>query len=606
MADCPTCQTLNREGVRFCKVCGTPLHVVAAAASLEASTPAAEMDMPVAKGDPMVVLSPADMTPCAASHAPLLCAACGATLRNDARFCKACGVPVRDAGLKHEAVHPASLPCSHCGAVLRPGARFCKHCGRAAMSMNPQDVLATPLRSKVVAATDELLPLQQLADGRYVILEKIAQGGMGAVYRAQDRRISGRIVALKEMRVDTIALAERAKVIAAFVQEAELLARLQHPNLVRVTDRFQEGDRHYMVMEFIEGRTLQEILRERTEPFSETQVLAWAQQLCDVLAYLHGQTPPIIYRDIKPSNIMVVERPAEGQDVGTLKLIDFGIARFYKPGKQKDTIQFGTEGYAPPEQYGQAQTDARADIYALGVLLHQLLTLRDPTTELWKFPPVRKLAPSVSRRVETALLKAVELNKSTRHQSMAEFWAALSGEKPAWEHLAHASTALPVESGPPGKAALVTPVVLGHALFFGKIINGQSPRELTRELTVSQGGVGAVNTGDPWVVVRSLDPHTGRLAVVVRTDELRPGRLQLRGGGLKRWVSWHTARLVPTEREYQSYIAFQRPTGELEQRRVSVIVAPDKWQITVGWLLTTLCLLLELSIPLGVLWALWP
>ena len=602
MADCPACQAANRDGVRFCKACGLPLDAVAA-------PPDAHAAPVISEAAPVPPALEPDAEVASEAVSPI-CAACGAALRPGARFCKVCGEPVAVASQETAVEDVAELRCAHCDATLRVGARFCKHCGQAVVSATtpsaPEAPPAPAPRRKFEVYADELLPMQELADGRYMIMEKIAQGGMGAIYKAQDRRLSGRAVAIKEMRVTTIALSERPKVLASFVQEAELLARLQHPNLVRVTDRFQEGDRHYMVMEFIEGHTLQDVLRERTEPFSEAQALAWARQLCDVLSYLHGQVPPIIYRDIKPSNIMLVERAEEGQAAGALKLIDFGIARFYKPGKSKDTIQFGTEGYAPPEQYGQAQTDARADVYALGVLLHQLLTLRDPGTELWKFPPVRKLAPAVSRRVETALLKAVDMNKTTRHQSMADFWTALSGEKPDWEHLSRPSTPLDIGMLEPTGAALLTSVVSGGPLLFGRIISGQAPGELTRELAVPAGGAAEVSTGDPWLSVRpATSPSNGeRLEVVVHTDELQPGRLKLRGGLLKRWVGWHTARFVPVEQEYQSYVALKRDTGELEQRRVSVIVSPDGWQVGAGWLLTTMFLLIELSIPLGVMLAL--
>lgn len=598
MIECLACQTANREGVRFCKACGASLTT----------------------GNAVVAALSPDCGPARAfgGEDAATCSGCGATLRAGARFCKHCGEPATAAVTGDAAAASPLVCCGGCGAVLRAGARFCKQCGQpvadapsapasAAGISAPagQSGKAAPRRRFEVFA-DELLPMQELAAGRYMIMEKIAQGGMSAIYRAQDRRLSGRSVAIKEMRVTTIALTERGKVLASFVQEAELLARLQHPNLVRVTDRFQENDRHYMVMEFIEGRALQSVLHERAEPFSEEQVLAWARQLCDVLAYLHGQAPPIIYRDIKPANIMLVEASERTEELGTLKLIDFGIARFYKPGKAKDTIQFGTEGYAPPEQYGQAQTDARADVYALGVLLHQLLTLRDPATELWKFPPVRKLAPAVSRRVETALLKAVDLTKTTRHQSMVELWTALSGEKPDWEHLSRPSAPLAMGTAAPPDVPALRPVVSGGALLFGRIISGQGPGELTRELTVPAGSAAVVSTGDPWLCVRpaTLPSHGGRVEVVVRTDELRPGRLKLRGGILKSWVGWHTARFVPVEQEYQSYVALKRETGELEQRRVSVIVSPGAWQVGAGWLLTATFLLTELSIPMGVLLAL--
>ena len=147
--------------------------------------------------------------------------------------------------------------------------------------------------------------------------------------------------------------------------------------------------------------------------------MMWADQICDVLSYLHSYNPPVIFRDLKPGNIMI------SPDEKTTKLIDFGIARVFKAGATKDTSKLGTPGYAPPEQFGKNQTDARSDIYALGALLHQLLTLRDPGTQVFSFPPVRSINPKVSPRVDQTIQKAVANNPDQRWQSAKEFWNAL-------------------------------------------------------------------------------------------------------------------------------------------------------------------------------------
>jgi len=172
------------------------------------------------------------------------------------------------------------------------------------------------------------------------------------------------------------------------------------------------------VMDFIEGQTLGQLLSQRTAPFTEAEVLDWAGQLCDVLSYLHAQHPPVIFRDLKPDNIMLAPDRR-------IKLIDFGIARLFKPGQLKDTRRFGTPGFAPPEQYGQGQTDARSDVYALGVTLHHLLTKYDPSITPFALPKVRQLNPAVSARTEAAIERAIQLDPTHRLQSAAELKQAV-------------------------------------------------------------------------------------------------------------------------------------------------------------------------------------
>ena len=191
--------------------------------------------------------------------------------------------------------------------------------------------------------------------------------------------------------------------VAQFRREAQLLRRLRHPNLPPVSDEFAIGDRNYLVMEYVPGSTLQQMLDRGEGPFPESRVVAWANQLCDVLDYLHRQQPPIIFRDLKPANIMIDRE-------GTVKLIDFGIARLFTPGKSRDTTTLGTPGYAAPEQYGKGQTDARSDLYALGATLPFLLTARDPADEPFKFPPARRLNPAVPAELEAVVARAVATN----------------------------------------------------------------------------------------------------------------------------------------------------------------------------------------------------
>lgn len=254
---------------------------------------------------------------------------------------------------------------------------------------------------------------------RYRILEKRAQGGMAAVYRAADMHLAGKLWAVKEMSDAAITNPlDRQQAVAAFQQEAQMLATLVHPNLPKVTDYFSEEGREYLVMEFVDGQSLDELLTAcGNRPFTEEQVLGWAFQLCDVLEYLHHQS--IIFRDLKPSNIMIDRN-------GTVRLIDFGIARVFKVGKASDTAAFGTQGYAPPELYGGSQSDLRADIYSLGATLHTLLTGFDPSQTPLQLPPTRQLNPAVSPETDRAITKALAYKADQRWSNVSAFRNALA------------------------------------------------------------------------------------------------------------------------------------------------------------------------------------
>jgi len=301
----------------------------------------------------------------------------------------------------------AELICSACGSANSPTAKFCSEC-------------ATPLRGATPpAGLTGLLPANALLNTRYLIVKRVGKGGMGAVYQAADTRLSSKVWAIKEMSDTALPdPVERQQAREAFQREAQMLATLDHPNLPKVNDFFIESGKLYLVMDYIDGRTLKDVLEASPSPLPEAYVLRWIGQVCDVLDYLHRCTPPIIFRDLKPDNIMV-ERG------NRVKLIDFGVARLFKSGKQRDTESFGTAGYAPPEQYGQGQTDARSDIYALGVTLHELLTRYDPALTPFNLPPARKVNPAVSARVEQAISKATQTLPANRFQHALEMKAAL-------------------------------------------------------------------------------------------------------------------------------------------------------------------------------------
>ncbi len=295
------------------------------------------------------------------------------------------------------------LFCEKCGAANAPLARFCQHC-------------ASPLP---VTQTTGALPEQTLLIGRYQLVSRIGQGGMGAVYKAIDTRIDDRFVAIKEMSKAGLPAAGLEEAEAAFEREARLLGKLLHPNLPRIHDHFTENDRSYLVMDFIDGETLEEYLEHtRHDPLPVEQVVNWAEQLCDVLSYLHNHQPPIIFRDLKPANVMISES-------GHIFLIDFGIARFFKPGQSHDTVALGSPGYAAPEQYGKAQSTPRSDLYSLGALIHCLLTGDDPSERPFFFRQASQANPAVSPGLSALLQRMLAMDAEHRPANAQEVLQAL-------------------------------------------------------------------------------------------------------------------------------------------------------------------------------------
>lgn len=272
----------------------------------------------------------------------------------------------------------------------------------------------------------------ELSSRRYKIERSVAAGGMGAVYRATDMRFN-RPCAVKEMLDDFQNEADRSQAVEWFTREATLLLELNHPCIPRVRDFFVEDGRHYLVMDFIEGRTLSEVLQKEgniagmpgVRGVSEARARSWAQQICSVLSYLHRQSPPIIFRDLKPPNIMVTDKDE-------IKLIDFGIARTFQSQRQSTIIM--TIGYAPPEQL-HGMPEPRSDLFALGSTLHRVLTHHDAANNkpsIFSFPPVRSLRPDISPAFEQVITKALSphleapgLNQEARWASAAEMERAV-------------------------------------------------------------------------------------------------------------------------------------------------------------------------------------
>ncbi|MGB0385199.1 MAG: ECF transporter S component [Ardenticatenaceae bacterium] len=324
------------------------------------------------------------------------CSTCGKPNRANARFCAHCATPFMQT-------------CTVCGTQNASTARFCHYCASPLTAQLPQ----------VPVGGTGLLIAQTLLNGRYRIIQKVGRGGMGAVYKATDSRLGDKVVAIKEMSEAALTNRfEKQQARDAFEQEAQVLAKLTHTYLPRVTDHFSENGKQYLVMDFINGNTLQDLLDRAGGALDVQQVVEWGQKLCEVLEYLHTQQPPIIFRDLKPPNIMVDHK-------GRVKLIDFGIVRLFKKGQNTDTISIGTSGYSPPEQHGNGQTDARSDIYALGATLHYLLTNRKPALSPFHFAPLRTLNSQVPLHVEQAIMRAVQRHPDDRWQSVRQMRNAL-------------------------------------------------------------------------------------------------------------------------------------------------------------------------------------
>lgn len=255
-----------------------------------------------------------------------------------------------------------------------------------------------------------------IIEGKYEILKLIGRGGMSRVYLAMDQNLN------KQWAVKEIEKRARDKnnavVIASAMAEANMMKKLDHTSLPRIVDIIDKESVIYVVMDYIEGETLGDVLKAYGAQPQET-VIEWAKQLCKVLDYLHTQNPPIIYRDMKPANIML-------QPNGNVKLIDFGIAREYKEQNLADTVSLGTKGYAAPEQFGgKGQTDARTDVYCLGVTLYHLLTGQNPCEPPYEIYPIRYWNPQLSSGLETVILKCTQMNPEDRYQSCAELLYAL-------------------------------------------------------------------------------------------------------------------------------------------------------------------------------------
>jgi tRNA A-37 threonylcarbamoyl transferase component Bud32 len=290
--------------------------------------------------------------------------------------------------------------CEECGAANAEDAVTCAACQRPLSTLTGAMPAPTPVAPVKIASTATLqvvagasapaasgpLAPGTVLEGRYRILREIGQGGFGSVYQARDLQRRGRLVAIKQIDLGLLKPRQIIEATDAFNREITFLSTLSHPHLPKIFGHFTDASHWYLVMQYIKGQTLEECIQQSRHGYLPTnQVLKIGQALTDVLGYLHSRRPPVIFRDLKPANIMLTPG-------GHVYLIDFGIARRFAPEKARDTGPLGSPGYAAPEQYGHAQTDARTDIYGLGATLQTLFTGRDPL-ELRQGLPSRSTKP---------------------------------------------------------------------------------------------------------------------------------------------------------------------------------------------------------------------
>lgn len=350
--------------------------------------------------------------------------------------------------------------------------QMCPNCSHD----NPDDaqtceICPSPLRG--------LLGYKTMLGNRYQVVSVLGYGAMGAVYLAEDKRLVGRRCAIKENRPNTNDGPEvHSRIREQFLAEASVLARLDHPNLPKVSDYFVENEHEYLVMDYVEGEDLDSMLQRVQEPLPEESVLDWADQVLDAMAYLHNQRPqPIIHRDIKPANIRLNLQ-------GSVKLVDFGLVKLLDTSNPQTKVELrglGTPAYAPLEQFASSDehTDTRSDIYALGATMYHLLTNMYPPDVHQRLlnddilPPPRELVPQISENTEQTILRAMEVYPQNRFQSAQEMRQALSEPSPAGKtSAASRSPVLPWVFGVVG-LALVVFILVGFAwLVFGNSSGG--------------------------------------------------------------------------------------------------------------------------------------
>ncbi len=307
--------------------------------------------------------------------------------------------------------------CNRCGALVADQATICSNCGTSLPASNLAPSIPAASLSPALSAPAAVGPLRpgSLFAQRYRILSRIGEGGFGVIYKAQDIEHHRRLVAIKQINLRTLSPREMIEATDSYNREVRHLSQLRHDCIPRIYDYLTDPDHWYVVLDFIEGQTLEDKLEKaRRGRLSTLRVLDIGIALCDVLGYLHAQRPAIIFRDVKPANIMLTK-------TGRVYLIDFGIARQYAPDRTRDTGPLGSPGYAAPEQYGKAQTTVQTDIYGLGATLQTLLTGREPLElAVSSEKQVRKIQRRIPRKLRPLLQQMLERDISKRPQSTDE------------------------------------------------------------------------------------------------------------------------------------------------------------------------------------------
>lgn len=396
---CSSCGFVNMVGEKFCSECGAVLHKDSPPSSHARSAPS---DLPAERSAPATPPPPPPPPPPKVAEKRIHCRYCGSKNILGNKYCFECGAPL----ISH--TNPNRNVQKTQSAV------------RSRQNYRPQEE-----ENEGPAP----LPPNTVLQGRYQITKRIGQGGMGAIYLADDLRFSQRVAVVKEM-LDHFTDPEQRRIATNnFDREAEMLANLNHRGIPEVYDRFTEGNRHYLVMEYINGADLEQRLMQRdNEPFGEEEVLDWSIQICEIMHYMHRQDPPIVYRDMKPANLILDES-------GKIYVVDFGIARHFNPTKKGTMI--GTQGYAPAEQY-RGQVEPRSDLYALAATMHHLLTGRDPQAEApFSFPAVRDLNSAVSAQTDKVIMRCLSMEADGRYRDAHEMSKALQKVKERYAQDGH-------------------------------------------------------------------------------------------------------------------------------------------------------------------------
>ena len=398
----------------------------------------------------------------------------------------------------------------------------------------------------------------QVLNQRYRIVKLLAQGGFGAVYRAWDINLK-RPCALKE-NLETSSEAQKQ-----FMREATMLANLSNPNLPRVTDYFiipRQGQ--YLIMDYVEGEDLQEMLDRNNQPLPESKVLPWILQICDALTYLHQQNPPIIHRDIKPANIKITPE-------GKAMLVDFGIAKLYNANlKTTEGARAVTPGYSPIEQYGQGATDVRSDVYALGATLYTALTGTLPPESVQRMVndqivPPQVLKPAISPTTADAITRAMNIYPQNRYQTIKDFKTALTFI-PATVSVQPTFQAAYVAAQPPQEKTKIIPwlwigsisgffllIIFGFIVMFG-LINNNKPNHETTFTTTPVGNTSEENAGNANLAA-ALTPIETAPLIPTNTSTLSPTSTQ----AIVKKPTWTHVASTPTYRPTATSVTHTGP-----------------------------------------------